>query len=153
MEFLKNSKIANPEFLKLSLIPASEIETRAAFLTWLLMNARLGAEMQCCKLTLLFDFFGYPTTPSNNTAAGGNEPGQPPHTPTPASQQLWTVEPAFSVIHYLFTSNGQNAATLHMGNSLVDFMIKSAPTLFPHMGDAFSASVGAAFRALQTGGL
>jgi hypothetical protein len=120
------------------------------------MNARLGAEMQCCKLTLLFDFFGYPTTTStSNSVVGGSESaaGQQHPPNNSASQQLWTVEPAFSVLNYLFTNNGQHVATVQMGNSLVDFLVKSAPTILPQMGEAFNASVGAAFRALQQGGL
>uniref|UniRef100_A0A915DEG3 SOSS complex subunit A homolog n=1 Tax=Ditylenchus dipsaci TaxID=166011 RepID=A0A915DEG3_9BILA len=110
-----------PEFQQ----PAA-IETRAQFLNWLLRNAKAGAEMQWCKLMLLFDWLGFENQPPNS---------------------LTFVEPAFSVIRHLISSYPP------LANSLVDFLIRISNTFHPSLTSYFSNCITTAMVSLSAAGM
>uniref|UniRef100_A0A915LPM0 SOSS complex subunit A homolog n=1 Tax=Meloidogyne javanica TaxID=6303 RepID=A0A915LPM0_MELJA len=74
-------------------------EARATLLGWLLRTAKPGAELQWCKLSFFWEWFGFdPSIPNSHLAA----------------------EPVISTIRHLL-----NTGHTPLGNSLVDFLIKT----------------------------
>uniref|UniRef100_A0A1I8BL51 SOSS complex subunit A homolog n=1 Tax=Meloidogyne hapla TaxID=6305 RepID=A0A1I8BL51_MELHA len=99
-------------------------EARAALLGWLLRTAKNGAELQWCKLVFFWEWFGYdPSLPNAHFAA----------------------EPVISTIRHLL-----NSGHTPLGNSLVDFLIKSTSVLYPPLNFFFINSVTAAMKSLET---
>ncbi|KAF7634889.1 hypothetical protein Mgra_00005632 [Meloidogyne graminicola] len=99
------------------------IEARANLLGWLLRCAKPGAEQQWCKLAFFWEWFGFdPLSPSAASSA----------------------EPIISTIRHLL-QNGH----LLLGNSLVDFLIKSTTVLYPPLNYFFVNSVTSALKTLE----
>uniref|UniRef100_A0A915MP47 SOSS complex subunit A homolog n=1 Tax=Meloidogyne javanica TaxID=6303 RepID=A0A915MP47_MELJA len=80
-------------------------EARATLLGWLLRTAKPGAELQWCKLSFFWEWFGFdPSIPNSHLAA----------------------EPVISTIRHLL-----NTGHTPLGNSLVDFLIKATQQVSP----------------------
>uniref|UniRef100_A0A914LBP3 SOSS complex subunit A homolog n=1 Tax=Meloidogyne incognita TaxID=6306 RepID=A0A914LBP3_MELIC len=99
-------------------------EARATLLGWLLRTAKPGAELQWCKLSFFWEWFGFdPSIPNSHLAA----------------------EPVISTIRHLL-----NTGHTPLGNSLVDFLIKSTSVLYPPLNFFFVNSITAAMKSLET---
>lgn len=102
---------------------AASIDARANFLDWLLRTAKPGAEMQWCKLVFFWEWYGFENTQMN--------------------AQI-NAEPVFSTLKHVF-----NTGNIQLGNSLVDFLMKSANLLYTSYTSFFINSIMNAMKALE----
>uniref|UniRef100_A0A914CAV4 SOSS complex subunit A homolog n=1 Tax=Acrobeloides nanus TaxID=290746 RepID=A0A914CAV4_9BILA len=98
-------------------------ENRASLLSFFIRTAQPGMEMQWCKLVLIWDWFGFDSNIPNAAAL---------------------VEPAFSLVRYLLTTNQI------LANSIIDFLIRSTTMISPNYTQFFITSVTNSFKQLST---